>query len=116
MRPRLEHDGDGLVFDPKPNQNISALSLQDTLNPDSTVNVILSKVLFDGAIITGGGGFRQYLSRGMTKTMHLFFLMLNVFYLTVVKSSMRVITPNAISRRSAGVSGHGYNVARNLIR
>jgi len=28
---------------------------------------------------------------------------------------MRVITPIAISRRSAGVSGHGYKVARNLV-
>ena len=27
---------------------------------------------------------------------------------------MRVMTPIAISRRSAGVSGHGYRVARNL--
>lgn len=32
---------------------------------------------------------------------------------TVFKSSMRVMTPIAISRRSDGASGHGYNVARN---
>lgn len=31
-----------------------------------------------------------------------------------MRSSIRVITPMAISRRSCGVSGHGYSVARNL--
>ena len=40
-------------------------------------------------------------------------LKISNFVHTVFKSSIRVITPIAISRRSAGVSGHGYNVARN---
>ena len=34
--------------------------------------------------------------------------------LTVDRSSILVITPIAISRRSAGVSGHGYTDVRNL--
>lgn len=41
------------------------------------------------------------------------FYMGSVHSITVFKSSMRVITPIAISLLSFGVSGQGYNVARN---
>ena len=54
------------------------------------------------------------LSQNLTEETHKIIIINDYFFVTVFRSSILVATPMAISRLSAGESGHGYRVARYL--